>query len=281
MSQQLADTETNLPVLLQGEGVSGGPGSKTATGMQMLMNNSNIVLRSAVKNFDDGITTTLVRRFYDYHMTYTDRAEIKGDFDVVARGSTVLVAREEQQEKLMMLSQIAGGNPLFAQMTDWPGLYKEILRSMQVPTDRVVKSDEEIEQMQNPENQQQEPDPATQLKMAEVQLKQQQAQMQAQQQQAELQLKQQAQQFDQQYKQAQLQTQQEKDRAELALRQGLTIAQLEAKLQMESSRIELEMQKTSAQLQTQRDAKAAELTDRQNDRKARQQNMANGYDSYG
>lgn len=281
MSQQLADTETNLPVLLQGEGVSGGPGSKTATGMQMLMNNSNIVLRSAVKNFDDGITTTLVRRFYDYHMTYTDRAEIKGDFDVVARGSTVLVAREEQQEKLMMLSQIAGGNPLFAQMTDWPGLYKEILRSMQVPTDRVVKSDEEIEQMQNPENQQQEPDPATQLKMAEVQLKQQQAQAQAQQQQAELQLKQQAQQFDQQYKQAQLQTQQEKDRAELALRQGLTIAQLEAKLQMESSRIELEMQKTSAQLQTQRDAKAAELTDRQNERQARQQNMANGYDSYG
>ncbi len=266
-AQQLADVETNLPILLQGEGVSGGPGSKTATGMQMLMNNSNIVLRSAVKNFDDGITSPTVRRFYDFHMLYTDRAEIKGDFDVVARGSTVLVAREEQQEKLMMLSQVAGNNPLFAQMTDWQGLYKEILRSMQVPVERIVKSDEEL---QKAEEQQGQPDPETQLKMAELKVKQQ-----------ELQLKSQQQQWEQQFKAAELETKQERDRQELALKQGLTLAQLEAKLGLESQKMELEMQKTAAQLQAQRDAKAAELTEQQNDRLAREQNMDMGHDSYG
>ncbi|TDX29106.1 hypothetical protein DFO67_108150 [Modicisalibacter xianhensis] len=267
-AQQLADTETNLPILLQGEGVSGGPGAKTATGMQMLMNNSNIVLRSAVKNFDDGITEPTVRRFYDFHMLYTDRAEIKGDFDIVARGSTVLVAREEQQEKLIMLTQVAGGNPLFAQMTDWHGLYKEILRSMQVPVDSIVKSEEKLAEEQSQQGQQ--PDPETQIKMAELQIKQQ-----------ELQLKGQQQQWDQEYKAAQLQSDQEIARQKLALEQGLTQAELEAKLGLESQKLELKMQETAAKLQTERDKAAAQLTDRQNDRLARQQNQSMGFDSYG
>lgn len=278
-AQQLADTETNLPILLQGEGVSGGPGAKTATGMQMLMNNSNIVLRSAVKNFDDGITEPTVSRFYDYHMLYTDRAEIKGDFDIQARGSSVLVAREEQQEKLIMLTQVAGGNPLFAQMTNWHGLYKEILRSMQIPVDAVVKSEEEIAQAE--QQAQQQGDPEAQLKQAEIQLKQQELQHRKQKDQAELQLKQQEQQWQQQYKAAELQTQQEAKMADIALKEGITMAQLETKLQLESSKLEADMQKTAAQLQTTRDAKAAELTEQQNDRQARRENIANGWDSYG
>ncbi|MCG7598400.1 hypothetical protein MHM84_01210 [Halomonas sp. McH1-25] len=279
-AQQLADTETNLPILLQGEGASGGPGAKTATGMQMLMNNSNIVLRSAVKNFDDGITEPTVRRFYDYHMLYTDRAEIKGDFDIVARGSTVLVAREEQQEKLIMLTQVAGGNPLFAQMTDWHGLYKEILRSMQVPVDSIVKSEETLAEEQQSQGQQ-EPPPEVQIKMAEMQLKQQELQLKAQQQQTDLQLRQQQQQWDQQYKAAQLQSDQEIARQKLATEQGISLAELEARLGLESQKLELKMQETAAKLQTERDKAAAQLTDRQNDRLARGQNQAMGFDSYG
>ncbi|WP_043530465.1 hypothetical protein [Litchfieldella xinjiangensis] len=276
-AQQMADTETNLPILLQGEGVSGGPGAKTATGMQMLMNNSNIVLRSAVKNFDDGITEPTVRRFYDWHMAYTDDPEIKGDFDIVARGSSVLIAREEQQEKLMMLSQIAGNNPLFAQMTNWQGLYKEILRTLQVPVDAIVKSEEDIKQ----EGEGEEPPPEVQLKMAELQLKQQKEQREAQRDQAEMQLKAQQQQWDQEYRAAQLQSQQEIARQEMALKQGITMAQLETKLGLESQKLEQKAQETSAQLQTERDKTAAQLTERQNDRMARERNMQQGFDSYG
>jgi len=287
MAQQLADTETNLPILLQGEGVSGGPGANTATGMQMLMNNSNIVLRSAVKNFDDGISTPTVKRFYDFHMEYTDRPEIKGDFDVVAKGTSVLIAREEQQEKLMMLAQVAANNPIFAELTNWEGLYKEILRTLQVPVDTVTYSEEEIAQKQ--QGQQEEgPPPEMQVKMQELQLKQQELQLKAQQwqqeaqmSQQEAQLKAQQQQFDQQYKAAQLQSDQEMKRTELALKEGLTLTQLEQKAGLESQKLELEMRKTSAQLQNQRDVKAAELTEKQNDRLARRDNMAQGYDSYG
>ncbi|MEX0385864.1 portal protein [Spiribacter onubensis] len=300
MSQQLADTETNLPILLQGEGVSGGPGSQTATGMKMLMNNSNIVLRSAVKNFDDGVTVPTVRRFYDFHMAYTDRPEIKGDFDVIAKGTSVLIAREEQQEKLMMLAQLAGSNPEFARMTDWQELYKEILRTMQVGADNVTIDEQKIEEA--PEQQ---PDLATQMAMQELQLKQ--AELQLKQQEAELKavedaqqidLKRQQQQWEQQYKAAELQTKQERDRLELALKEGITLAQLEQKAGLESARLETEMQRTAAQLeierekasaeiqteraklQTERDKLAAQLADKQAERAARNRNQNMGYDSY-
>lgn len=279
MAQELADTETNLPVLLQGEGMNGGPGARTATGMQMLMNNSNIVLRSAVKNFDDGISVPTVRRFYDYHMMYTDRAEIKGDFDVVAKGTSVLIAREEQQEKLMMLSQVAANNPIFAELTNWQGLYKEILRTLQVPVDTVTYTDEEVEQRQQSQGQEG-PPPELQIKMQELQLRQQELELKAQQWQQESQMKAQQQQFEQQYKAAELQTEQEKTRLEIALKEGITLAQLEQKAGLESQKLELEMQKTAAQLQNQRDVKAAELTERQNDRMARRDNQAMGFDSY-
>jgi len=268
-AQKLADTETNLPILLQGEGVGGGPGSKTFGGMQMLMNNSNIVLRSATKNFDDGVTTPTVRRFYDYHMMYTDRPEIKGDFDIVAKGTSVLIAREEQQEKLMMLSQVAANNPIFAELTKWSGLYREILRTLQVPVDTVSYTDEELERKQQEKGQQEEIPPEIQVKMKELQLREQ-----------ELELKAQEQQFEQEYKVAELQTRQEKDRMEIALKEGITMAQLEAKVGMHSQSLEAEMQKTAATLRTNRETKAAQLADSQNERMARRQNQAMGYDSY-
>ncbi len=280
MAQSLADTETNLPILLQGEGMGDGPGARTASGMQMLMNNSNIVLRSAVKNFDDGISVPTVRRFYDYHMMYTDRAEIKGDFDVVAKGTSVLIAREEQQEKLMLLAQVAAQNPIFADLTNWSGLYKEILRTLQVPVDTVTYSDEEMEQQQTKKGEEG-PPPEMQVKMQELQLREQELQLKTQQWQSDMQMKAQQQQFEQQYKAAQLQSEQERVRLEIALKEGLTLAQLEQKAGLESQKLELEMQKTAAQLQNQREVEAARLTDRQNDRLARRDNMAQGFDSYG
>jgi len=266
-AQRLADTETNLPILLQGEGVGVGPGSKTLGGMQMLMNNSNIVLRSATKNFDDGVTAPLVRRFYDYHMMYTDRPEIKGDFDIVAKGTSVLIAREEQQEKLLSLSQVAGNNPIFAELTNWAGLYREILRTLQVPVDSVAYTDEEMARKAQKKGD--EPDPDTQIKIKELQIKEQ-----------ELQLKTQEQQFEQQFKVAELQTKQEKDRMDLAYKEGITMAELEAKVGMHSQSLEAEMQKTAATLATQRQTKAAELSDSQNERLARQRNQNMGFDSY-
>ena len=282
LAQQMADTETNLPILLQGEGVQGGPGARTATGMQMLMNNSNIVLRGAVKNFDDGITVPTIRRFYDFHMAYTDRPEIKGDFEVVARGTSVLIAREEQQQKLMMLAQLAGSNPEFAQMTDWQAMYREILRTLQIPADEITRDEQQLEEAAA------QPDLDTQIKaetlklqQAEQAMKAEQAKLDAEREARELELKMQQQQWEQQYRAAQLQSEQERARLELALKQGLTLAELEAKVGLESRKLEAQMNQTQASLETQRDKAAAELAQRELERTSRERNQAMGFDSWG
>ena len=260
-AQQLADTQTNLPIIMQGEGVSGGPGARTATGMQMLMNNSNIVLRSAVKSFDDGITEPLVRRFYDWHMAYNENDAIKGDFSIVARGSSVLIARQEQQDKLLGLAQLAASNPEFAKSTEWQGLYREIVRSMSVPAENVLKDEETVEKEAEEEGQQVPPD--IQLKMAQHQLEQQKFQFEAQMEQQKLQ-------FDQQYKSAELEQEREIKLADLALKREMTLEQLKAKLGIETAKI-----------QTDRETAAANLMDSQNRRQAKEENMDMGYDSYG
>ncbi|MFC0268570.1 portal protein [Kushneria aurantia] len=267
-AQQLADTQTNLPILLQGEGASGGPGAKTATGMQMLMNNSNIVLRSAVKNFDDGITEPLIRRFYDWHMAYGDDEAIKGDFAIVARGSSVLIERQEQQEKLLMLAQIAANNPEFARSTEWQGLYREIVRSMSVPAENVLKDEQTVEQ--EAQQQGQEMPPELQMQMAEQQLKEQKFQFEQQKAQWDAQLKQQEMQFEHRHQAAKLAQEREIKLSELALKQEMTLAQLKAKLDIDSARI-----------QNDRETAAANLMDSQNRRQAKEQNMDMGYDSYG
>ena len=59
MARQLADEETNLPLIAQGEQAS--HITDTSSGMAMLMNSANIVLRRAVKNWDDDITRPALR----------------------------------------------------------------------------------------------------------------------------------------------------------------------------------------------------------------------------
>jgi len=277
MARQLADEETNLPLIAQGEQAA--HVTDTSSGMAMLMNSANIVLRRAVKNWDDDITRPTITRFYDWNMQYGEDPAVKGDYTVDARGSGALLVREKQQENLLVYANISAGNPELAIRRDWAGIDREIAKALEVPYENITLPDGEIEQQR--EARQQQGDPETQIKMAEIQLKQQEQQHRAQKDQADLQLKSQQQQWEQQYKAAELQSQQEARMAELALKEGITMRELEAKLQLESSKLEAEMQKTAAKLQTERDKAAAQLTEQQNDRLARERNMDMGHDSYG
>jgi len=277
MARQLADEETNLPLIAQGEQAS--HVTDTSSGMAMLMNSANIVLRRAVKNWDDDITRPTISRFYDWNMQYSDDEAIKGDYTVDARGSGALLVREKQQESLLAYASISAGNPEMAIRRDWKGLDRELAKALEVPYEQVTLPDGEIEEKKK--QAQEAGDPEMQLKQAEIQLKMQEAQAKAQQQQQDFQLRSQQQQWEQQFEAAKLQTEQEKARLEIALKEGITLAQLEQQAGLESQKLEAQMQQTAAKLQTERDKTAAQLTEQQNDRLAREQNMQMGHDSYG
>lgn len=247
-ARQLADEETNLPLIAQGE--QSDHVTRTASGMSMLMNSANIVLRRAVKNFDDDVTAPHIRAYFNWNMQFNPKPEIKGDFTIEARGSSALLAREMQQQALMTLAQVAGSNAEFAQRTDWGGLYGQIVKHMQVSKDDVMLRDEEVQKRQEAASQQQ-GDPMIQLKQQELQLRQ-----------AEIEQ-------NGQLKQLELEIDREIRLAALQVQQATKAGDLQAKQAIESAKI-----------QTARDIAAGAQTLEQAKQVMQNANLQQGHDTF-
>ena len=259
MARQLADEETNLPLIAQGEQSS--HVTKTSSGMAMLMNSANIVLRRAVKNWDDDITRPMISRFYDWNMQFSRDTSIKGDFSVDARGSSALLVREKQQQNLMIYANMSAANPELAIRRDWEGMDKEIAKSLEVPHDKLTLTEDQIKEKRDAMGQQ--GDPAMEAKAAEMQLKQQQMELSHQ---LEIQKLQLQIQFDYE----KLQQDRELKLADIASRENITIVQLKARTGLEEQRE-----------QGKRDIAAATILNRQAETQLKAENLANGHDTYG
>jgi len=245
-ARQIADEETALPQISQGEQ---GSATNTASGMSMLMNSANTMLRRVVKNYDDDITRPFIKRMYDWNMQFNPKEDVKGDFSIDARGTSSLLVKEQQAANLMNLMNIAA-SPLLEPLTHTAALYRKVVSSMQIEADEVVKSSEEIElEMQ---------------KMQKQMEAQQQMMIQAQQQQAQgaptgdplaeqrLALDAQKMQMDGQLKGAQIQAQAQKlqveqqkmasDRelelAKMAAEKGIKVSEMRTKLGIEQMKVQ-------------------------------------------
>lgn len=266
LARQLADEETNLPLIAQGE--QSANVTKTSSGMSMLMNSANIVLRRAVKNWDDDITRPLISRFYDWNMQFSDNNLIKGDFKVDARGSGALLAKEKQQQNLMIYANLSGSNQELALMRDWEGLDKEIAKSLEVPHDKITLSKDEIDKRKG-EMSQPKQDIASQIKAKELEIKAQEFGLKQQEANSKRQLEQQKISIDAQFKQQQLQQDRELAIAKIAAQENLTIQQLAAKINIEMTRNK-----------TARDTAAANIANKQTETQLKAVNMEAGFDSF-
>jgi len=100
-SIKMAEDVTGLPMLLQGQQ---GKAPETVGGMQMLNNNASTVLRRIARAFDDCVTEPHISRYYDWLLADPEvPSEEKGDFSIVARGSSALVERDVQTQYLGQL----------------------------------------------------------------------------------------------------------------------------------------------------------------------------------
>lgn len=144
LSKRNIDEETALPMLAQGE--QGTQVTKTFQGMAILMNSANVVFRRIVKHWDDDVTTTGITRLYDWLMQFSPKDEIKGDYKVDARGTSVLLVREIQSTNLMSFIMNFSGHPLLGKYLKQDGLpgLRRLLQTLMIPVDEVLKSDTEI-----------------------------------------------------------------------------------------------------------------------------------------
>lgn len=98
MARAFIDEMSGLPMVAQGEaGTQVQPVGTTS----ILTNSANVLLRRLAKIWDDDLTKPTIRRAYDWNMQFNPDESIKGDMQVDAKGSSVLLVRELQSQTLM------------------------------------------------------------------------------------------------------------------------------------------------------------------------------------
>jgi uncharacterized Zn finger protein (UPF0148 family) len=109
----LADDQSGVPRWAYGQSQQGGAGS-TSSGLSMLMTSASRGIKMVIGHVDC-MTEKAIERLYDYNMIYDPVEDIKGDCNIVARGSSSLIAKEQQQQKLNEFLQ-ATNNPIDIQI---------------------------------------------------------------------------------------------------------------------------------------------------------------------
>lgn len=140
---RFAEDESNLPAIMEGSTTDAPQTVGVAT---TLTNNANTVLRRLVKTYDDDITDPMITRFYDWNMEHSPKEEIKGDFQVDARGSSVLLVRDLQKQALAQMSNLVL-HPVLGRFHlrmgyDW---LRMLYESNHISPESVLISDEKVD----------------------------------------------------------------------------------------------------------------------------------------
>jgi hypothetical protein len=144
LAERFMDTVSQMPQIAQGEG--GAMPKDTPYGSTVLMMNAvNVVFRDGIKNWDDDVTVPDIRRLYDWNMQFSKKEEIKGDYDVKAMGSSVLLVRELQATSLMTIALQFGAHPVYGPMLKNRDLLRKIFQAHMIPANEVMLTDEQID----------------------------------------------------------------------------------------------------------------------------------------
>ncbi len=91
---------------------------------------------------------------YDWNMQFAgvdekgentgEKDHIKGDFEVDARGSSVLLVRELQAQNLMVMTANFTSHPVLGPMTKSASLYRKTIEAHMLSHADIVKTDDEI-----------------------------------------------------------------------------------------------------------------------------------------
>ncbi len=135
--------ENTLPPYMQGQG--GGSASRTASGLSMLMGSANLDVKDQIVNFDLGITRPVVSGFYKWNMQFNPDPHIKGDYEVVARGSSSMVAKELRAGQLDQLLPLLS-NPQYSRFIDPRKLMEEIFKVRDLLDTEILLSPQEFDE---------------------------------------------------------------------------------------------------------------------------------------
>lgn len=172
LGMRFAEDTTGLPMIIQGQM---GAAPDTVGGMTMLQNNATAVLRRLARTFDDRVTTPHIRRYYTWLLQWGENDEAKGDYQVVAKGSTALVERDIQAQEISAMGGIVTDVRFGADPKKW---FREFLISRHYNPEKFEYDDEEwkamVEKLSSPP-----PDPKLEIAQINAQSRKSVAELQA------------------------------------------------------------------------------------------------------
>ncbi len=136
---KIADEHSGVPAYAHGDENVGGAGN-TASGLSMLMTSAARGIKGVIKSIDTKIIAPTVERQYYLNIDKVENASLVGDYKVVARGSSSLIAKEQQsmrRNEFMRATQ----NPIDLQIMGAEGrryLLKDTAKSLELDVDKVV-----------------------------------------------------------------------------------------------------------------------------------------------
>jgi len=135
LAMKFLEVETSLPLLFQGEQPESVPDVLGI--VEVMVDSSNIGLRSRVRQWDQYITKPHITRYYYWNMEYALDEDIKGDYNVMPIGSSVLLARDKQVRALLQLFNLREDEKA-GDVYDWEKAYEELAKHLNAD---ILKSD--------------------------------------------------------------------------------------------------------------------------------------------
>ena len=161
MAREFGDEESMVPLIaggLQDPQV----GDTGATGMALRLQSSTTVLSSKARSWDDNITTKAVGWFYEWNMQYSQRDDLKGDYDVDVQTSTAYLNKIIGQRDIERLIGMTTQDPELAMIVNRENALRAMVAGMNLPHDSIVNDADTVAQMkaQQAEAAKNNPDPA-------------------------------------------------------------------------------------------------------------------------
>ncbi|MGH7944625.1 MAG: portal protein [Opitutaceae bacterium] len=98
--REFADMETFITPAMNGDFTNSAKEPfRTTGGASMILAGASLPLRDIVRNFD-AFTLSVITSLYLWNTQFNDKAEIKGDYQVAARGAASLIAKEVRAQSL-------------------------------------------------------------------------------------------------------------------------------------------------------------------------------------
>jgi hypothetical protein len=136
----------------------------------MLMGNAGKAIKQVIANIDLGVMTPMLERLYDHNMQYSEDAELKGDVQIVARGASSLVNKDNAQVRRNEFLA-ATANPIDMSIVGVQGraaILREVAKTLDMDVDKVVPSMTKMQQQMAAQQAMQQPQQGTPAKPASM-----------------------------------------------------------------------------------------------------------------